>query len=141
MTSGYAVERTIAAPAERIWELLTDGAGYPAWNPTVISIEGRIAAGEKIALRSTLNPKRTFKLDVESMEAPHRMVWSSGMPLGLFTGTRTFTIEPSGDQSRFAMREVYTGPLAPLVTKSIPDMTGNFEEFADALRQAAEAIQ
>jgi hypothetical protein len=135
------VERSIAAPADRIWGLLTDGAGYPGWNPTVISIEGRIAPGEKIALRSTLNPERTFKLRVELMEAPRRMVWSSGMPLGLFKGTRTFTVEPNGDQSRFTMQEVYTGPLAPLITKSIPDMTENFNEFADAVLQAAEASQ
>ena len=37
------------------------------------------------------------------------------------------------------MSEVYSGPLAGLIGRSIPDMTESFEEFADGLKEAAEA--
>ena len=38
------------------------------------------------------------------------MTWSGGMPLGLFKGVRTFTLEPAdGGATRFSMREEYTG--------------------------------
>ena len=38
------------------------------------------------------------------------MVWSGGMPLGLFTGTRTFTLTAKGDGTTdFHMQEVYAG--------------------------------
>ncbi len=35
------------------------------------------------------------------------------------------------------MEEVYSGPLAPLITKAIPDLTESFDQFADGLKQAA----
>jgi hypothetical protein len=135
----YTISKSITAPADRIWGLLTDGAGYPSWNTTVISLEGEISAGNKIKLISTVNPKRAFKLTVAEMQEPKRMVWSDGMPLGLFRGVRTFTLAPLPDgQTEFAMEEVYSGLLEPLISKSIPDMTESFEEFAESLKLAAE---
>ncbi len=134
----YAVARTINAPVEKVWALLTDAAGYTTWNPTIVSLEGNIAVGERISLVSTVNPKRAFKLNVVEM-SPQKMVWSDGMPLGLFKGERTFTVTPAtGGGTEFSMREVYSGFLAPLITKTIPDMTDSFEEFATGLKNAAE---
>ena len=135
----YAVKSTINAPVDQVWALLTDSAGYTTWNPTIVSLEGNIVLGERISLVSTVNPKRAFKLNVVEMSAPHKMVWSDGMPLGLFKGERTFTLTPAAGGVEFSMREVYTGLLAPLITKTIPDMTDSFAEFADGLKTAAEA--
>lgn len=136
----YAASITIEAPPERIWDILTDATAYPTWNSTIISLDGSIAEGETIALVSTLNPKRTFELSVSDVRAPMSMAWSDGMPLGLFSGVRTFTLEPRGDRStEFSMREVYSGLLTPLITKSIPDMTESFEAFAADLKATAEA--
>ena len=128
-----------AAPPERIWALLTDAARYPSWNPAVLSIDGRIAAGEKIALRAAVNPKRTFTLRVGDVQANRGMVWSSGMPLGLFRGVRTFRLQPDGERTRFSMEEVYSGPMAPMITRAIPDQTESFAQFGDGLKSAAEA--
>ena len=94
--------------------------------------------GRTIELVSIVSPKRTFRLEVAAMESPTRMVWTDGMPLGLFTGTRTYTLVPDGDGSRFSMVEEFAGPLAGLITKMIPDLTESFELFADGLREAAE---
>jgi hypothetical protein len=66
------------------------------------------------------------------------MVWTGGMPLGLFTGTRSFLIEPDGAGCRFSMSEVYTGLLARLIFKSIPDLNDSFKQFAQSLKTAAE---
>ena len=139
MAVSYSASASIQAAPDRVWALLTDAASYPSWNPTVVKIDGTIAAGQKIALVSTLDPKRTFKLKVAEADAPRRMVWSSGMPLGLFTGRRTFTLTPRADGgTEFTMEERFSGPMAPLVTKAIPDMSGSFDEFAAALKKAAE---
>lgn len=139
MTPTYSATRTIDAPPDRVWALLVDAAGYPSWNPTVISVEGRIALGEKIKLTSTVNPGRAFTLRVAEADEPRRMVWTSGMPLGLFRGARTYTLEPVGSgRTEFTMQERFGGLLAPLITKSIPDMTESFEQFADGLTKAAE---
>jgi hypothetical protein len=61
------------------------------------------------------------------------------MPLGLFTGQRSFELRPIGaGHVEFAMRESYTGLLAPLITKSIPDLQPAFDEFAACLKAHAE---
>lgn len=138
--TGYSTSTTIAAPPSRVWEILTDASAYPSWNSTIISMGGTIAEGERIALVSTLNPKRTFKLSVSNVTAPTSMVWSDGMPLGLFSGVRTFTLDASGDGGcEFSMAEEYSGLMAPLITRTIPDMTESFDTFAADLKAAAEA--
>ena len=138
----YAVTRTINAPADRVWALLTDASGYTSWNPTIVSLDGTIAVGERISLVSTVNPKRAFKLNIVEMSEPNKMVWADGMPLGLFRGERTFTLASNAaGGTEFTMREVYTGLLAPLITKTIPDMTESFGQFADGLKQAAESSE
>lgn len=83
-----SVEIDIRAKPERVWALLTNAADYPSWNSTVVSLEGRIALGEKIVLKSVLDPKRTFKLKVLELDAPRRMVWGDAM------GRRAYEITP-----------------------------------------------
>jgi hypothetical protein len=63
------------------------------------------------------------------------------MPFGLFVGTGTFTLirQPDG-QVRFGMGEMYTGPLAGLITKSIPDLSPSFTRFANGLKQCVESL-
>ena len=61
------------------------------------------------------------------------------MPLGLFKGQRTYSVTSEGDGTvTFAMREVFSGLLAPLITKSIPDLQPSFDEFAANLKTRSE---
>jgi hypothetical protein len=139
MAMRYQVSRTIEAPIAKVWSLLTDASTYGEWNPAVISIGGPIELGSTIELVSIVNPKRSFNLKVIEMAAPERMVWSDGMPLGLFRGDRTYELVEHGGSTSFSMTEEYSGVLAPLITRTIPDMTESFEMFADGLKNAAEA--
>ncbi len=94
----------------------------------MVSVEGRIALGERIKVTSEANPKRAFPVTVSELEPPRRMVWSGGMPLGLFKGVRTFQLRPaSGGITRFEMREEYSGPMLPLIWRSMPDLGPSFE--------------
>jgi len=136
----YSVTRIIAAGPQVIWDLLTNASAYPEWNPAVLGIEGEIREGQTIKLTSIVNPDRQFKLKVSDVEPPRHMVWSDGMPLGLFRGARRFDVVPRGDgTSEFTMEEVYSGLMAPVITRSIPDMTDSFDKFADGLKEAAES--
>jgi hypothetical protein len=140
MPVSYEVARTINAGPARVWRLLTNAEGYSRWNPTVVSLRGRIAPGEKIELVSMVNAKRRFVLTVSDVEPERQMVWSSGLPLGLFRGVRTFALERRpGAETQFSMREEYSGMLAPLIARTIPDMNEAFGQFADGLKVAAEA--
>jgi hypothetical protein len=117
----------IRAPAERIWSLLT-------------KVDGRIAVGETVKVHVKLAPGRAFPVKVAEMTPHERMVWRGGMPIpGLFKGERVYTLTKKGAEVEFHMREAFTGLLAPLIGKSIPDMQPAFDEFASALKKAAEA--
>ena len=135
----YEATATIAAPPEAVWSILTDAAAYPRWDSGVREVEGRIAPGEKIKVVSEANPGRAFPVRVTRFEPGRSMVWSGGMPLGLFKGVRTFTLTPADGGTRFAMREEYTGPLLPMIWRSMPDLGPSFEQFASGLKARAEA--
>lgn len=129
----------IQADREAIWRILTDAPGYPSWTSTVSRVDGRIALGEKVTVHAKVAPGRAFPVDVVAFDAPNRMVWRGGMPLGLFKGERTYALRPAGAGSvEFTMQEAYAGWLAPLITKSIPDLQPAFDEFAACLKARAE---
>jgi hypothetical protein len=135
----YDVSATIDAPPDRIWAIITDAGGYPTWDSGVVGVEGRIAPGEKITVRSSANPKRAFPVKVTEFKPGQRMQWSGGMPLGLFRGVRTFTLTPQQNGSTtFRMREEYTGPLLPMIWSSMPDLGPSFDQFAKGLKARAE---
>jgi hypothetical protein len=136
----YSATTTIEASPETIWAILTNAAGYPEWDPGVDRVEGRIALGEKITAYTKLSPGRAFPLTVAEFVPGRKMVWSSGMPLGLFKGERTFTLAPqSNSATEFTLHEVFSGPLLPVFGRSIPDMTSTFEQFAAGLKSRAES--
>jgi hypothetical protein len=115
--------------------VLIDAAGWPDWNSGVTKVDGRPVLGQKLSITVAANPGRAFPVRVVELTAPERMVFRGGMPLGLFTGQRTYTLVPQGSQTRFTMREEYTGPLAGLIFKSIPDLGPSFRQFAEGLKQ------
>jgi hypothetical protein len=135
----YEATASIAASPEEIWRILTDAPGYTAWDSGVVKVDGRVAPGEKITVVSEANPGRAFPVKVTEFAPRSRMVWSGGMPLGLFRGVRTFTLSPQGNGStRFHVREEYSGPLLPLIWRSMPDLGPSFTQFATGLKQRAE---
>ncbi len=136
----FSTTTVIRATPGKIWALLTDAASYPAWNPTVERVEGRIALQQKVKVFTKLSPGRAFAVKVTAFEPAKTMVWTGGMPLGLFKGVRTFRLTPHGNGTvEFAMQEVFSGLMAPLIEKSIPDLQPAFDQFALALKQKAEA--
>jgi hypothetical protein len=135
----------IHAAPERIWALLTDARAFPAWNSTVTSLEGDITLGSTLALKVPLDPKRTFRPKVTRLDRGSsnenekmEMEWSDGFA-PMFRGVRTFTLTPKADgMTEFAMTEVFSGLMLPLIRKSLPDFGPAFEAFARDLRRAAE---
>ena len=135
----FSTTTTIEAPADLVWSILTDVPAWPTWNTSVTATSGSVALGSKVSVTAAVNPGRAFAVTVSSLDAPHTMVWKGGMPLGLFTGTRTFSLTPTGDATIFAMEERYAGAFAGMITRSIPDLQPSFDEFAQCLKSQAES--
>ena len=134
----YSSGADIAAPPAAVWAVLTDGAAWPSWDSGVDGVDGAIGAGQTVTIRSKVAPGRAFPVKVTTFDAPRTMVFSGGLPLGLFRGVRTYTLTPSGAGTRFEMREVYSGPLAGMMFRSIPDLGPSFSQFANGLKARAE---
>lgn len=135
----YDATADIQAHPDTIWAILTDAPGYATWDSGVIGIDGKIAPGETIKVHSSANPGRTFPVKVTEFQPGQKMVWSGGMPLGLFKGVRTYSLSPgAGGVTKFTMREEYTGPLLPMIWKTIPDLGPSFQQFASGLKGRAE---
>lgn len=132
-----AVRYDVHASPETIWAILKDAARYASWNSTVTSLEGDIRTGQTLKLRATLDPKRTFSPKVTKLDE-NEMVWSDGFA-PMFRGVRTFTLVPKANGvTEFAMEEVFSGAMLPLIKKTLPDFAPAFEAFARDLKRAAE---
>src|SRR4051812_43352252 len=130
----FSATTEINASPETVWRILTDTAKYPEWDPGMVRLEGKIAPGEKITAHTKAS-SRAFPITVSEFEPNRKMVWSSGMPLGLFKGARTFSLTPQGnDKVTFKVEEVFTGVLLPLIGRSIPDLNPVFADFAKGLK-------
>lgn len=130
-----SVSIEIKADPAIVWALLTKASDYPRWNSTVTSIEGNIALGEKIKLKSILDAKRTFKLKVKEFEPEKKLVWGDGQ------GNRVYTITKNGSgMVTFSMTEKIGGLMFPMYAKMIPPFDQSFEQFASDLKKESETI-
>ena len=136
----YEATTDIEATPDAIWGILTDASNLSSWDSGVERVEGKIAPGETIKVFVKVNPGRAFPVTVTEFVPGQRMVWSGGMPLGLFKGVRTYTLAPQGGgKTRFTMREEYTGPMLPMIWRTIPDLGPSFQQFASGLKHVAES--
>ncbi|MEO0385233.1 MAG: SRPBCC domain-containing protein [Pseudomonadota bacterium] len=138
MRFSYNAECVIAAPPSIVWQVLTDKKALLDGDFGIRQLDGDLALGGKLVLRAAIAPKQAFKLKVMECQPDRRMVWMGGMPFGLFTGTRTFTLNPEGAGTHFLVQESFTGPMTGMIGKSMPDLQPSFDQFADALKQASE---
>ena len=134
----------INASAERVWQLLTDFASYPQWNPFIRRISGEPTTGERLQVRLEPPESRgiTLRPKVLSAEPNHQLRWLGHLFVpGLFDGEHSFVIQSlEEDWVRFVQREAFRGLLVPLFARSLDNSTlRGFEEMNRALKERAEA--
>ena len=136
----YEATSTVSASPEEVWAVLCDGQHWPEWDSGVDAVDGRIALGETVTIRSRAAPGRAFPVKVTVFEPPTRLGFAGGMPLGLFRGVRTYDVSPGqGGVTTFRLREEYTGPLLRLIWRSMPDLGPSFVQFAEGLKHRVES--
>lgn len=134
------VEINVRVPAERLWKLLTDAAGFPRWNSTVAEIQGEIREGARLRVRAP-GTTRVFTPVVSDVVPNEHMTWTGGFS-PIFKGVRTFELRPHGDgSSDFTMAERFSGLLLPFVKGSLPDFAPIFARYASDLRREAESAE
>ncbi len=131
---------TIAAPPERVWEVLVDVERWPERIPTVDEAErldsGPLAAGSRTRLRQPRLPEGVWT--VTELVDGSSFTWESSSPGVRITAGHV--VEPHPDGSRLSLDLSLSGPLAwPgwLMTRSL---TRRYVETeAASITRAAEA--
>jgi|SRR5829696_763064 len=135
----------IAASAERVWDILTDFASYPQWNPFIRRISGELKAGERLEVRLEPPGGRgiTLRPTVLRAEPNRELRWLGHLFVpGLFDGEHSLFIQPlEENRVRFIQSEMFKGVLVPLLARSLDTNTlRGFEEMNGALKERAEAL-
>jgi uncharacterized protein YndB with AHSA1/START domain len=110
----HEVTTTIAAPADRVWAILSDVERWPSWTASVTSVEldGPLAEGAKARIRQPKLPVTTWT--VTEVVPGRSFTWEAKAPGSHATGWHEVT--PTGDGScevRLAIEQA--GPLGALV--------------------------
>lgn len=128
------VDRSIAAPRDRIWAILTDAKSYGSWDNGIELVDGEIGPGSKFRMIPE-DGDLQFKITVVAFEPHDRMTWKTKLSLGV-SSTREFVLTESPDGTTyFRMHEVFSGRSA---AKKMPDLGMRFHRFADGLKHHAE---
>ncbi len=108
---------------------------------TIAKIEGKIALGEKVTVLYQDKSRASILCQGECVCSLRANGLDGEMHWGLFKGERTYSLSKQPDGSvEFSMREIFSGLMAPLIAKSIPDLQPSFNEFAAALKRRAEEV-
>lgn len=136
-------EIEINAPAEKVWQVLTNFEQFPNWNPFIHSAKGEIRVEERLEVYLKPSGARgmTFKPQVMKAEKNSEFRWLGHLLIpALFDGEHIFKIEAINENRvNFIQREIFKGILVPLLWKQLNTSTRmGFEEMDQALKNRAE---
>jgi hypothetical protein len=79
-------------------------------------------------------------MKVMEFEPLKRMVWTGGgMPDAIFRGAHIIALTPEDGNVHVSLRLEFTGTMAFLLVKSIPDPTADLAAWVQALKERSEA--
>lgn len=133
----------IAAPAERVWRVLTELEHYRDWNPFIREASGSLAVGGKVHVRAhpPIGLPLRFSATVLASEEGRELRWrGSLLAPWLAAGEHAFIIEPlAPGRVRFIQREEFSGWLPRLLSPLLRSQTlGGFDAMNRALKARAE---
>ena len=119
-------ERTIDAPAPRVFDRLADVASWPSWMPRSFAVVPRVRAGTPSPLRpgdrvrvKISGAPLASTLKVSKLERPNELAWRGGVR-GLLWAEHRFVFEPIGDKkTRVRSIETWHGALSGLLRRIV----------------------
>jgi hypothetical protein len=126
-----------------VWDVLTDFASYPEWNPFLTSIIGAPEREETLAVRFEPPQGRAMTINPTVLRAdgPREFRWLGrlGLPR-VFDGEHVFELEAHEGGTRFVQREEFRGVLVtPLLAWVGKSTLAGFKQMNEALKERAEA--
>jgi uncharacterized protein YndB with AHSA1/START domain len=129
-------ETIVAAPPERVWELLIDVAAWPSWNPDVKSTSwnGRLEPGT--TFRWKAGPG-TIVSTFRHVDPPRKVGWT-GKTMGI-KAVHVHRLEPTESGTRVVSEESWAGlPVRLLPGRMAANLQASLEAGLAYLKTAAE---
>ena len=109
----------IEAPAHAVWRVLRATPRYGEWNPFIVSIEGAVAVGGRVAVLLALPDRQpqTLRPKIIELREGRILAWRGrvGVPGVLDAEHRLEVQEADSRHCRFVQHERFTGVLVPAV--------------------------
>lgn len=133
----------IAAPVQRVWQILCDFPGYARWNPFVRAISGEpeVGASLVVSLEPPGGRAMRFRPIIVAFERERELRWKGKLLIpGLFDGEHWFRLrEHAPGGTTFEHGEQFSGLLVPRFRPTLEDATRRgFVAMNEALKGEAE---
>jgi hypothetical protein len=140
-----AVEHRIGvqAPAELVWEVISDFASWETWNPVHPRIEGEMRIGTTLTTDFvTEGGTATLTPIVQDWVPYEQLHWRTKRLKGFVTAIRYIEIDKKGEESAiFSNGELFVGPLVRFVSRAERKrLRAAFTIMGEALRDHVEAL-
>ena len=141
-----AVEHRIGiqAPAELVWELISDFSTWEQWNPVHPRAEGQLKIGTSLSVHQALpgEPVRVIQPVIQDWVPYEQLHWRSTRLGGFVTAIRYIEIENMGPgSSTFSNGELFIGMLVRWVSREDRrKLKAAYTQMGEALRDHAEAL-
>ena len=132
-----AGEIEIASEPEAVWDVLTDFAAWPSWNPVVKSMafEGGLAEGAEFRWKAGPG---TITSTIRRVERPLLIGWT-GKTLGM-SAVHVYRLERRDGGTLVTTEESFDGPIARLARRPLRRMlAASLEGGLRALKTRVEA--
>jgi hypothetical protein len=135
-------EIDIKAPAESVWNVLTDFSAYPQWNPMIRQAAGEPRHGARLKVR--FEPEgvrgRNYSPRLIVVEPGRELRWQGRPRFPLFFDMEHYWIisEITGGKVRLLHGMSVSGLLAIFATRTIERTRRHFENMNRAHRERAE---
>lgn len=140
----------INAPAQAVWDVLTDVDSYEQWNPFFVAVDvnagHRLEPGTGLVLHTAAHPRLRplpARVQLREVDPPHRLEWGGGLPIpGLAAGIHRFqlTALPNG-ATHLCHGEHLSGALIPVTGYLQCLLRRRYDEINAALAARAEATR
>ncbi|MEQ9262553.1 MAG: SRPBCC domain-containing protein [Owenweeksia sp.] len=133
----------IDAPAEKVWQVLTDFGHFKEWNPIIRSLKGKTEEGAQLEAHLALNESdkiMKFRPVVLKSERNREFRWLGKLGFkGLFDGEHYFILKPLSDgKTHFIHGEQFSGLLVRFLSNMLRELPAGFMRMNEALKNRVE---
>ena len=142
----FVIDRTVEinAPADTVWEVLTDLPRYREWNPFVVECESSLKPGEPINMKVKLGDKLQAANEVMlEFQPKNRFAYRmKPFPLGGLSSFRSHDLQSAGpNRTRYVSHFELRGWMMPLVRGLMgKHLQNGFAGMTEGVRERAEQL-